>query len=87
MAPPLGKRGDPSPTPGRMSVVDRAIRLGIRRGWDRGIGKGQRVWLVVGGVALLARLARAGLHREPEIVLSKELRPGESVRVTNEARD
>ncbi|HUE59642.1 MAG TPA: hypothetical protein VMO88_08685 [Acidimicrobiales bacterium] len=70
-----------------MSLIDRAISTGIRRGWDRGIGKGQRVWLVVGGVALLARVARSALHREPEVVLSKEIRPGESVTVTHEARD
>ncbi len=69
-----------------MSLVDRAISLGIRRGWDRGVGRGQRVWLVVGGVALVARLARSALRREPEVVISKEIRPGESVMVTHEAR-
>jgi hypothetical protein len=67
--------------------MDRAIRVGIRRGWDRGLGDGNRLWLVVGAVALLARLGRRALHREPEVVFSQEIKPGESVRVVHEARD
>ena len=69
-----------------MSLVDRAIRAGIRRGWSRGVGDGQRVWLIVGGAAVIARLARRALHREPEVVFSEKIRPGESFVVTNEAR-
>ena len=69
-----------------MSVVDRAIRAGIRRGWSRGVGEGQRVWLIVGGVAVVARLARYALHREPDLVFSEKLRPGESFVVTHEGR-
>jgi hypothetical protein len=69
-----------------VSVIDRAIRVVMRRGWDRGVGQGSRVWLVLGGVALIARLARRALRREPEVVFSEAIRPGESFEVTHEAR-
>lgn len=69
-----------------MTVTDRLIRVGIRRGWDRGLGDGNRFWLVVGGVALFARLARRAMRREPEVVFSEKLSPGESISVTHEAR-
>jgi hypothetical protein len=70
-----------------VTVVDRAIRVGIRRGWDRGLGEGSRLWLVLGAVALLARLGRRALNRQPEIVFSREIQPGESFQVIHEARD
>ena len=69
-----------------MSVTDRLIRVGIRRGWDRGLGDGNRFWLVVGGVAVVARLARRAMHREAEVVFSEKLSAGESIRITHEAR-
>lgn len=69
-----------------MSVTDKLIRVGIRRGWDRGLGDGNRFWLVIGGVAVIARLARRAMHRDPEIVFSEKLSPGESIRITHEAR-
>jgi hypothetical protein len=50
------------------------------------MGEGNRLWLVVGGIALLARLGRRAMHREAEVVFSEELRPGDSFRVTHEAR-
>ena len=67
-----------------MSVTDRLIRVGIRRGWDRGLGDGNRFWLVVGGVAVVARLARRALNREPEVVFSEKLSAGETIRITHE---
>jgi len=69
-----------------VTVTDRLIRVGIRRGWDRGIGDGNRFWVVLGGVALVARIARAALRREPEVVFSEKLAPGESFRITHEAK-
>lgn len=69
-----------------MSVTDRLIRVGIRRGWDRGLGDGNRFWLMLGGVAVVARLARRAMRREPEVVFSEKLSPGESIRITHEAR-
>jgi hypothetical protein len=58
----------------------------MRRGWERGLVDGNRAWAVVGGVALLGHLAGKAMHREPELVFSEKLRPGESVRITHEAR-
>jgi len=69
-----------------VNITDRLIRIGIRRGWDRGLGDGNRFWLVLGGVAVVARLARRTMRREPEVVFSQKLSPGESIRVTHEAR-
>ena len=68
-----------------MSVTDRLIRVGIRRGWDRGLGDGNRFWLVVGGVAVVARLGRRAMRREPEVVFSEKLSSGETSRITHEA--
>ena len=68
-----------------MSVTDRLIRVGIRRGWDRGLGDGNQFWLLVGGVAVLARLTRRAMRREPEVVFSEKLVSGETIRITHEA--
>ena len=69
-----------------MSVTDRLIRVGIRRGWDRGFGDGNRFWLLVGGLAVLARLGRRAMRREPEVVFSEKLVSGESIRITHEGQ-
>ena len=69
-----------------MSVTDRLIRVGIRRGWDRGLGDGNRFWLMIGGLAVLARLRRRAMHRQPEVVFSEKLVSGESIRITHEAK-
>lgn len=69
-----------------MSVTDRLIRVGIRRGWDRGLGDGNRFWLMIGGLAVLVRLGRRAMHREPEVVFSEKLVSGESIRITHEAK-
>jgi hypothetical protein len=45
------------------------------------------MWLVLGGVAVVARLARTALHRESEVVFSEEIRPGQVFQVIHEARD
>ncbi len=67
-----------------MKVV---LRFLMRQGWRRGVIGGNRAWVVGGGLALVAHLARRAMHREPEVVFSERLAPGESVRVTHEARD
>jgi len=67
-------------------LVRLALRQGMRRGFDRGLLEGNRAWVVVGGLALLGHLAGRALHREPEVVFSELLRPGESLRITHEAR-
>lgn len=67
-------------------LVRLALRQGMRRGFDRGVVQGNRGWVVVGGLALLGHLAGRALHREPEVVFSQQLKPGESVRITHEDR-
>jgi len=67
-------------------LARRALRYAVRRGLRDGVLDGKRAWVVVGGLALLAQLAGRALHREPEVVFSELLRPGESLRITHEAR-
>lgn len=66
-------------------LVRWALRQGMRRGFDRGVVDGNRGWVLVGGLSLLGHLAGRALHREPEVVFSEKLRPGESLRITHEA--
>jgi hypothetical protein len=67
-------------------LVRWALRQGMRRGFERGLLDGNRAWVVVGSLALLSHLAGRALHREPEVVFSERLLPGESFRITHEAR-
>jgi hypothetical protein len=67
-------------------LVRLALRQGMRRGFDRGLVGGSRGWVIVGGAALLSHLAGRAMHREPEVVFSEKLQPGEAVRITHEAR-
>lgn len=68
------------------NLIHRLVRLAMRRGWSRGVVDGNRAWVVVGGVALLAHLAGRALHREPEVVFREILQPGEAIRIVHEAR-
>jgi hypothetical protein len=67
-------------------VIDRAIRLLLRRSWRRGVLEGSTTWVALGGVAALGYLARRGLRRRPDVVFSEQLAPGESIVITHEAR-
>lgn len=66
-------------------MIDMLVRRLLRRGWQRGVLEGNRAWTVIGGVAVVFYLGRKGLHREPEVVFSEKLLPGQSLRVTHEA--
>lgn len=68
-----------------MKPVRRLVRLGMRHGWQRGVVDGSRAWVVVGGVSLLGYLAGRVMHREPEVVFSEKLKPGQSLRITHES--
>ncbi len=68
-----------------MKLVQRVLRLGMRRGWNRGVVDGNPAWLVVGALALLGYLAGKVMHREAEVVFSEKLQAGESIRITHEA--
>lgn len=63
-----------------MSVLRYLVRNGVRRG----LLGGSRPWLVVGGVALAARLLRRLTHDDPRVVFSEELRPGEALVIAND---
>lgn len=63
-----------------------ALRQGMTRGWERGVLDGSRGWVFVGALALLGHLAGRAMHREPEVVFSEKLRPGDAFRITHEAR-
>ncbi|HLI53539.1 MAG TPA: hypothetical protein VKU88_04365 [Acidimicrobiales bacterium] len=67
-------------------MIDRAIRFLLRRSWRKGVLEGSAAWVAVGGAAALGYLARRGLKREPDVVFSEQLAPGESIIVTHEAR-
>jgi hypothetical protein len=63
-----------------------AVRLAMRRGFDRGLLEGDRAWLVIGGLALLGHLAARAVRREPETVFSDLLAPGEAITISHETR-
>jgi hypothetical protein len=67
-----------------VSLIQGLIRTGMRHGWSRGIMEGDRAWTVIGGVALLAYLAGRVLNREPDVIFSHRMAPGESLRITHE---
>ena len=63
--------------------VGRIVRILRRNGMRKGIFGGSRGWAAVAvgtwGYTTLRRLAR----REPELVLSEELKPGERIIISN----
>ncbi len=67
-----------------MNLVDRAVRTGLRNGWQRGVVEGRGVWAVVGGLALLGYLGRRAMHREAQVIFSEVLQPGESLKISHE---
>jgi hypothetical protein len=68
-----------------LKVLQKLFRLGMRHGWSKGVVEGSPAWLTVGGLALLGYLVGKVMHREPEVVFSEKLRPGQSLRITHEA--
>lgn len=70
----------------KITVVQRAVRLLLRQGWKKGVVGGNPAWTAVGGVALISYLAGKVLKREPEVVFLEQIRPGESIRITHEAK-
>jgi hypothetical protein len=66
--------------------LHRAVRYGMRRGFDRGLLEGSGPWTIVGAVALLAHLGGRALRRQPETVFSSRLPAGETFGVVHEHR-
>jgi hypothetical protein len=59
------------------------IRLGIRRGFQLGLLRGSRLWLLVGGLALGARMVQRMVEKESVVAYQEELAPGEKLIITN----
>lgn len=59
------------------------IRVGMRRGWSRGVVEGNRAWVVIGGIALVGHLAGRALGRKEAVVFRERLEPGQSFRVSH----
>jgi len=64
--------------------MDTLIRMGLRRGWRRGILDGEKTWLYVGAAALLARMLLRALEKEESVVFREVLQPGERLIITHE---
>jgi hypothetical protein len=62
------------------------IRQGLRLGLRRGLLGGSRTWTVVGGAALIGHLGGRALEKEPDVIFSEALAPGETFVVHNERR-
>lgn len=65
-------------------LLRRLIRFGLVAGWRRGVVGGSRRWVVIGGAALVAHLARRALGRKETVVFKERLEPGQSFVVTHE---
>ena len=68
----------------RMNVSARIVRYLLRQGWKRGVVGGSPAWTAVCGLGILGYLAGRAWHKEPELVFSEKLAPGESLRITLE---
>ncbi|MDQ6784653.1 MAG: hypothetical protein M3063_14705 [Actinomycetota bacterium] len=62
------------------------IRHGLRQGWRRGLLGGNRVWVVVGGVAIIGHLGARALAGEPDVIFSELLEPGQTFTVRHVPR-
>ncbi len=67
-------------------LLARLVQRALREGWSRGVLDGNRAWVVVGGVALVAHLAGRVLHREPQVVFREFMAPGEAISILHESR-
>jgi hypothetical protein len=67
--------------------MNRLIRLGIRQGWRRGLLEGKRTWLVVGAVALSARVMQRLAARSEDVVYREHLEPGGALLITHLRED
>lgn len=64
----------------------RLVRRLMREGWRRGVLGGSPAWTAAGGLAVLGYLAGKAWHREPEVVFSEKLAPGQALRILHEAQ-
>jgi hypothetical protein len=62
------------------------IRHGMRQGWRRGVLGDSRVFLIIGGLALLANLLGRASGGAADVVFSEKLAPGETFQIFHEPR-
>jgi hypothetical protein len=63
--------------------VDTLVRWALGRGLRRGLVGGERLWLVVGALALLFKLGRNAARKRSELVFSEKLGLGERLIITH----
>lgn len=68
-------------------VVDLAVGGALKRGMRDGLGGGSSVWLVLGAAALSVRLLQRLARPGKDSVVTEELRPGETLIITNIAKE
>jgi len=59
--------------------MGRLARIFLRNGLRRGVLRGSRTWLVLGGVGAAVRVVRRLGGGEPKVVFSEPLQPGETL--------
>lgn len=63
--------------------MEALLRWALRRGLRRGLLGGERAWLVVGALAMLARMGLKAFRKRPELVFSEKLGLGEELIITH----
>ncbi len=67
-------------------LVSYLIRHGMRQGWRRGVLGDSRVFLIIGGLALLGNLLGRASGGSAEVVFNEKLAPGETLQIFHEPR-
>ncbi len=67
-------------------LVRYLIRHGMRQGWRRGVLGDNRVFLVIGALALLGNLLGRASGGAAEVVFSEKLAPGETFQIFHEPK-
>jgi hypothetical protein len=66
--------------------VEKLIKYLLRRGLRDGLFGGDRRWVVLGALALVARMATRAARHKPEVVFSEQLGVGERLIIAHSTR-
>lgn len=66
-------------------MIDRLIRVAVRRGLRQGLGDGNRLWMVLGTAAVTVRVVQR-LTRDSATVVREDLAPGQTLVITHLAK-